>query len=101
MAIPDHVLALMWEYDPAWFSQAEGIPDALIERVMIRGGLWEMQWLLASVERTRLRAYLGGRGHRVLPPRELRFWSWIAEVRGREADLWVREARDREASWKS
>ena len=83
-------------------SQLEGEAwERLItERVMARGGWADMRWLLATVGRERLAAYLAARGHRVLPPREVRFWATVCHVPDAEANSWVEEARRREREWR-
>ncbi|NOZ78465.1 MAG: hypothetical protein GXP48_04650 [Acidobacteria bacterium] len=101
MVIPDFVLSLMWEYDMESLSAVDQVPDAVIERVMARGGIGEMRWLLDAVPVERLRTYLKTRGMRALPPRELRFWSWITGIPEPEASGWVQMARKREALWRS
>ncbi len=100
MRIPQSVLDLMWEFDPAGLAALTELPDALIERVMARGRWEDMRWLLAAADRERLRSYLERRGARVLPPRELRFWLFIARVPEPQATAWVSSAREREAAWK-
>lgn len=72
----------------------------VIERVMARGTLADMRWLVAAFDRDRLAAYLAERGRRILPPRELRFWATICHVPEAEADAWVRAARERERMWR-
>lgn len=91
----------MWEYDQGALQGITELPDAVLERVMLRGGRREMRWLLHSVPVSRVRSYLAGRGRRVLPPRELRFWCWVARVEEPTATEWVRESRERERSWRS
>lgn len=100
MLIPDPIRALLWEYDvpeepggPVW-------ERAIVERVMSRGRLDDMRWLVATFDRPALAAYLQDRGARVLPPRELRFWSTWCNVPVRQADAWVHAAREREAAWR-
>jgi len=100
MVIPENILRLMWEYDEAALQATTDLPDSVLERVMERGGLSEMRWLLATVERGRLRSYLKSRGRRALPPRELRFWCRMAGIEEPVASGWVAKARAREQSWR-
>jgi hypothetical protein len=99
MEIPQAVRELLWEYriedgiDSRW-------EDTILERVMQRGGWAEMRWLLSAFDRARLRAFLVRRGHRVLTPRELRYWSFVSEVSAEEQDAWVAAARHRERAWR-
>ncbi len=100
MLIPHNVRRLMWEYDDEGLDATENLPDSVLERLMLRGGAAEMRWLLGSVSRSRLRSYLEGRGCRVLPPRELRFWCRKAGIEETTATEWVRKANVRESSWR-
>lgn len=90
----------MWEYDEAALQAAAELSDTLLERVMTRGGISEMRWLLQTVDRPHLAAYLERRGLRALPPRELRFWSRMAGIGEPVATEWVGKARAREKSWR-
>lgn len=100
MVIPDRVRELMWEYDPDALDALHELPDVVIERLMERGGVADMRWLIHTVGAHRLRRFLEARGRRVLPPRELRFWCWATRVDEDSADAWVERARTREASWR-
>ncbi len=100
MKIPKDVLRLMWEYDGAGLEDAAELPDAVLERVMARGGIAQMRWILGAVERRRLAGYLEKRGRRVLAPRELRFWCRMAGIGRGVTDGWVEAARARERAWR-
>ena len=99
MDLPAAVRELLWEYetegrlDPQW-------EDTVLERVMQRGGWAEMGWLLGTFDRSRLRDFLARRGHRVLAPRELRYWAFMCNVPGDEQDAWVADARRRDRGWR-
>jgi hypothetical protein len=99
MEIPEAVRELLWEYriegalNPQW-------EDAVLERVMQRGGWSEMRWLVRSFDRARLRNYLARRGHRVLAPRELRYWALVCGVPDEDQDRWIDAARRREQAWR-
>ena len=100
MEIPEKVQRLLWDYtvpadfdDPRWQRSIQG-------RVKERGGWDEMRWLLRAFSRAQSRAYLEWRGHRVLPPRELRFSSMLCGIPQETADAWVRAARERQRGWR-
>ena len=99
MKIPQAVRALLWEYRTEEELGREQ-EDVVLERVMQRGGWAEMRWLTRTFDRRRLRDFLARRGHRVLAPRELRYWSFIAGVPDDEQDAWVAGARRREREWR-
>jgi hypothetical protein len=98
--VPSNVLRLMWEYDQDILIQGSELPDAIIERVMARGGWSEMRWLLRTVDHERLRTFLTERGSRVLPPRELSFWALACEIPEATAADWRHQARLRESTWR-
>ena len=100
MQIPETVRALLWEYDVPDEPEGPAWERAIIERVMSRGVLEDMRWLVATFDRATLATYLENRGARALPPRELRFWSAWCRVPAILADAWVRSAREREARWR-
>ena len=100
MDLPAAVLDLMWEYDLTSLARSAELPDAVIGRVMERGSLETMRWLLEVAGRDRLRAFLERRGARSLPPRELRFWCWTVGIPEPRATDWVRQAQGRQAAWR-
>jgi len=100
MQIPSGVRGLLWEHQFDGDVIDRPCEDTVLERVMQRGGWSEMQWLLRTFDRGRLRHFLAHRGRRVLAPRALRFWSFACGVPGHEQDAWVAEARDRERAWR-
>ncbi len=100
MTLPQSVLKLMWEYDAKGLQGLIGMPDAVLERVMIRGGWEEMVWLKEKVGVDRLGEFLVKRGARVLPPRELRYWCFVCGINDSIADGWVSEARRRVKEWR-
>ena len=100
MILPESVRALLYEYDASAGTDGPAWERAAIERVMLRGRMEDMRWLLATFERDRLRTFLAERGHRVLPPRELRFWCTVCGTQQTDADTWVDEARRSERAWR-
>ncbi len=100
MEIPEDVGRLLWEYDLAAAAPDEQWRDAVIERVMQRGTMAQMRWLAGTFDRGTLAAFLGRRGHRVLAPRELRFWATMTGVDAAASDAWVAKARRRERAWR-
>lgn len=100
MNFPESVRALLHEYDTSAGTDGPAWERAAMERVMLRGLLEDMRWLLATFGRDRLRDFLEERGRRVLPPRELRFWCTICGTPRDDADAWVDEARRSERAWR-
>jgi hypothetical protein len=99
MEFPKYVQDLLWEYDLEDPQVSDRLDRVVVERVMERGGWASMRWLLEAYQRSELREFLEKRGRRVLPPRELRFWSWATGVPDPVAASWVREARERAEKW--
>jgi hypothetical protein len=100
MEIPVGVRELLWEYAIDGPTIDDRWQPAVLERVMQRGGWAEMRWLLKTFSRTRIRSFLEDRGHRVLAPRELRFWAFVSGVDAEVQDDWVRMARQRQREWR-
>jgi len=90
----------MWEYDPEKLLREKSVPDIVIERVMAKGNQPEMEWLLRTVGRKRIRAILSKRGTRILNPRELSFWALVCDVPEETASIWRREAQQRDTQWR-
>ena len=100
MKIPGDIEQLLWEYDLDGVDSWTELPDAVIERVMARGGWSEMQWLIREVGAERLRSYLKRRGARVLPPREVAFWGLACSVPDALVQEWVTDSRARWSEWR-
>lgn len=100
MVVPNSVRLLLHDYALPSRLDAAVWERLIVERVMERGNWEAMRWLLAQFGRARLSQYLRERGHRVLPPRELRFWSLVTGIPNSVADQWVRRARDRVRAWR-
>lgn len=100
MEIPGEIQRLLWEYDLDGIALWTEVSEAVIERVMARGGWAEMQWLLGEVGADRLRSYLERRGARVLPPREVAFWGLACSVSDTLVQEWVTESRARRSEWR-
>lgn len=74
--IPSEVLQLLWDMDPSGVL-LETHASLILERVMTRGSLEAMRWLLAAFDTETMRGFVLGPRGRALPPRELAFWSTI------------------------
>lgn len=77
--LPEDVRRLLWDVDAASASLPATRP-LLFERVMTRGSLAGMRWLLVSFARDELRAFVQGPRGAFLPPRELAFWCTILDL---------------------
>lgn len=76
---PASVAKLFWEVDPCAVD-LEAHRDYVLERVLSRGGWEAMQWLRATYSKAALASFIERKGHARLAPRELAYWSLIAEV---------------------
>lgn len=99
MKIPRDIERLLWEYDLNGIDLWTELPEAVLERVMVRGGWVEMKWLIREVGAERLRSYLEKRGARVLPPREVAFWGLACSVPDAVVQEWVIQSRARRSAW--
>jgi hypothetical protein len=98
--IPDSVRSLLHDFAAPAQLEGPAWERAIMERVMERGDWDDMRWLVTRFGRERLGEYLRERGHRVLPPRELRFWALVSRIPEATADDWVRAAQDRARAWR-
>ncbi len=76
--VPAEVERLFWDVDPSTIDPVRDA-DYVMERVMTRGGLVAMRWLVATYPRDALAEFLGRKAER-LAPRERAFWALIAGV---------------------
>ena len=74
--IPPDVRQLLWDVDPSNLDVAKS-KALILERVMTRGSLAAMRWLLTAFDHGTLRGFVQGPCGRALPPRELAFWSTL------------------------
>lgn len=100
MRLPEPVERLLWEYDLEALEEEAELPQIVIERVMARGGMEPMRWLMNATSPERRRRFLEERGRKVLAPRELNFWALFSSVPEERTAEWVRDARKREAAWR-
>jgi hypothetical protein len=75
-ALPDAVARLLWDVDVASLD-LDRDRALVFERVMTRGTWAAMQWLRAHYKVEVLRAFVATQGARVLPPRDLAYWSLV------------------------
>ena len=76
---PPAVTRLFWDVNP------DGVDlqlhrDYVMERVMVRGNWEAMRWLLATYDPPALRAFVEGRGRKVVPPEALAFWALMSDA---------------------
>ena len=74
--LPPEVRQLLWDVDPAAMDLVLHEP-LILERVMTRGSLSAMRWLIATLGPERLRNFVQGPGGRALAPREVAFWFTV------------------------
>lgn len=76
--IPTELAWLFWDVDPVQID-LQHHRDYVLERIMSRGDLFAMRWLITHVEKPILADFLQRRGER-LTPRDRAFWSLMADV---------------------
>jgi hypothetical protein len=79
IAFPDEVGRLFWDVDPQSVDLIRH-RDYVMERVMSRGGWAAMTWLRSVYSKEEMADFLRRKGINRLAPRELAYWSLIAEV---------------------
>jgi hypothetical protein len=77
-ALPPDVARLFWDIDPERIDLRRHL-DYVMERVMSRGGWVAMRWLRATYPLEEIGDFLKRKGRR-LAPRELAYWSLIADL---------------------
>lgn len=98
--LPSSLHALFWDFDIDAIDLRRHA-QLIIERIMERGAWAAMQWLQANYSRDSLRAFLEQRGKRVLPPRELNYWSLLCGVPSHTRREWLTRQRDLKSIWTS
>lgn len=78
-ALTDEVRMLLWDVDPAT-ADVDRHASRICERVMTRGSLEAMRWLLRTYDADHLREQLVRIVPSGMPPRELAFWSAVLEL---------------------
>lgn len=84
-ALTDEVRMLLWDVDPST-TDVDRDATRICERVMTRGSLEAMRWLLRTYDVQQLREHLARVGPRGMPPRELAFWSAVLDVEAPPTD---------------
>lgn len=95
MNIPPSVRCLLHDFELPLEPVGAVWERAITERVMARGTLDAMRWLIGAFSREQLAGYLAERGRRVLDPREVRFWTTICHIPAAQAQAWVAASRAR------
>jgi len=85
MSLAPSVHWLFWDVDPAAVDLARH-RDAVIPRILERGGLAEVRWLIAEVGLPDIHRFLRDVGHTELSPRTLAFWRVVLCA---EEELWA------------
>jgi hypothetical protein len=77
--LPQAVTRLLWDVD--WERFDLDRDRALVfERVMTRGTWEAMKWLRRRYPEELLAEFVRARGHRLLAPRDLAYWSLVCNV---------------------
>lgn len=64
--------------------------DVVIERVLDRGSVAEVRWLLQHYGRRRVKAWVRRFGYRRLPRRIFEYWRWVFGVKRYHVPPWER-----------
>ncbi len=90
--LPESLRAFFWDYR---FDQLSWKTDhELIIRRLLMNGSWDaITWLRRQTGDDGLRKWLTAHRGRGLSPRQLRFWSLVLDLPGRQVDVWARQAK--------
>lgn len=78
--IPDGLRPYFQEYDPGYLDLEEDA-DLIIQRALEFGTWDEVRWLFETYGRPRIRAFLRGRGERLLSPVTFNYWRKLLGVK--------------------
>ena len=95
--LPESTKLLFPEYE---FKQME--PEAyasvIMERILERGSVAEVRWLLDRYGVRRLATWLRRYGYRALSPRPFEYWRWVPGIKRFRRPPWDRARKSKE-SW--
>jgi len=97
--LPPFLHALFWEFNVKGIDIAQHA-DTIMGRIMERGNWQAMRWLRDVYHTDQIISYLGRRGKKVLPPREVNYWAFVSGVPEDMRIAWVSEARRRLHAWR-
>lgn len=80
VVLPPPIAKLFWDVDPDIVDLTVN-RDYVLERVMSRGGREAMKWLRDTYPLDVLASFVERKGASRLAPRELAYWSLIAQVK--------------------
>lgn len=97
-SLPPFLHPFFWEYDPANIDTVRHA-SLIMGRIMERGSWEAMRWLKQRYSHAELTSFLRTRGIRILPPRELNYWSLICGIPDRTRKQWLKKTRTRDPIW--
>lgn len=98
MCVPESLFGFFWESEPETIHIIRH-GDFVMGRIMERGNWEAMRWLLETYSKKQLAAFLEKRGRRILPPRELNYWSLITGIAKEKRTDWVRKSMENKSVW--
>ncbi|HTM45454.1 MAG TPA: hypothetical protein VL137_10890 [Polyangiaceae bacterium] len=84
MALPETLQWLFWEFEPAALD-VQRHADQIIPRVLEKGRLEDVRWLIATYSLDRIHTFLRQVGHPELSKKTLTFWRCVL---GAENEQW-------------
>ena len=94
MSLPPSVYWLFWDVDPAEVDLVRH-RDAVIPRILERGGMAEVRWLIAEVGLPDIHRFLRDVGHPELSRKTLGFWRVVLHA---EEEVWASSPEWRRSS---
>ena len=92
--LPEYIRALFWDFDPQ-IIDINKHSDLIISRIMERGSWQSMQWLQRTYSPRALKNFLERRGKKILPLRELNYWTLILNISQKIRRQWKSDREEK------
>lgn len=83
MGVPRKHRWLFWDVEPGTLDVARH-RDYILPRVLERGGIEDVRWLIATYGTSEIHAFLRDRGSPELSRRTVQFWRAVFDAEGEE-----------------
>jgi len=97
--LPDTLYRFFWEYDQGVIDVHDHA-DLIMARLMARGNRHSMAWLRKMYPEKQISDFLLRKGWKILPLRELNYWSLVAGLADGEKKKLLQKAREADVIWR-